>query len=315
MATAKQSPVVLDFNGMPVRFVGTSEKPEWVAADVCEVLGIVNSRRALAEFDADEKGVHSMNTLGGNQELVTVYESGLYRLIFASRKPEAKAFKKWVCNEVLPSIRKFGTYPPPEGGAEPQAQLKPWIDRIRETWGPHCRYVRMKHPDMFTVASQIGMDVMKLEDILHEHNMLTRSGDRPDTSVGLRWSRYRAEQGWPESEQTAPLWSPEYGKDVYVKMYPMSELPAFQRWFGATYMAEKYVNYLDNKKEFKPYEPLVRASAADCACLEVTGAHSRLDPVRRDMLAAHGGVYRSPHVVAIESKAKKPRALKGKRKG
>ena len=61
-------------------------------------------------LDEDEKGVHSMNTPGGAQDLSVVNESGLYSLILTSRKPEAKAFKKWVTAEVLPAIRKHGMY-------------------------------------------------------------------------------------------------------------------------------------------------------------------------------------------------------------
>lgn len=61
---------------------------------------------SLAALDEDEKGVHTMDTLGGNQEMTVISEPGLYSLILRSRKPEAKAFKRWVTSEVLPSIRK-----------------------------------------------------------------------------------------------------------------------------------------------------------------------------------------------------------------
>ena len=65
---------------------------------------------ALSRLDDDEKGVSSIDTLGGVQTMATVNESGLYSLIMGSRKPEAKRFKKWVTAEVLPSIRKTGSY-------------------------------------------------------------------------------------------------------------------------------------------------------------------------------------------------------------
>ncbi|HEY8940294.1 MAG TPA: Bro-N domain-containing protein [Cellvibrio sp.] len=71
---------------------------------------IVNTTRALSRLDSDEKGIHSMNTPGGTQNLTTVNESGLYTLIFTSRKEEATRFKKWVTSEVLPAIRKHGRY-------------------------------------------------------------------------------------------------------------------------------------------------------------------------------------------------------------
>ncbi len=93
-----------------VRAVMIDAEPWFAAVDVCQSLAIVNTARALARLDEDEKGVHSMNTPGGVQELSIVNESGLYSLILTSRKAEAKAFKKWVTAEVLPAIRKHGMY-------------------------------------------------------------------------------------------------------------------------------------------------------------------------------------------------------------
>lgn len=82
----------------------------FVAADVCKALDIKNSRQALSALDADEKGVCITDTLGGRQQVATINESGLYSLIFRSRKEGAKRFKKWVTSEVIPSIRKHGGY-------------------------------------------------------------------------------------------------------------------------------------------------------------------------------------------------------------
>jgi prophage antirepressor-like protein len=64
----------------------------------------------MAKLDNDEKGVSTIYTLGGNQEMAVVSESGLYALIFQSRKPEAKMFRKWVTSEVLPALRRTGEY-------------------------------------------------------------------------------------------------------------------------------------------------------------------------------------------------------------
>lgn len=92
--------VVTDANGEPL----------FVATDVCKTLAIINSRDALNRLDADEKGVVITDTPGGSQQLAVVNESGLYSLILTSRKPEAKAFKRWITHEVLPSIRQTGQY-------------------------------------------------------------------------------------------------------------------------------------------------------------------------------------------------------------
>jgi prophage antirepressor-like protein len=85
--------------------------PWWVAKDVCEVLGIGNVSDAIARLDDDEfDTIEVTDSIGRKQKTYVVNESGLYSLIMTSRKPEAKAFKKWVTAEVLPSIRKTGSY-------------------------------------------------------------------------------------------------------------------------------------------------------------------------------------------------------------
>ncbi len=96
-----------------IRVVGMLDQPEWVAKDVCDVLGITAPAQVVRGFDDDEKGVCSIHTPGGPQEMLTVTEPGLYRLVLQSRKPAAKTFKRWICHEVLPSIRRHGCYPPP----------------------------------------------------------------------------------------------------------------------------------------------------------------------------------------------------------
>lgn len=98
------------YQQIEVRTVMLNDQPWWVAKDVCEVLGHSNSRMALERLDEDEKGVSSIYTLGGKQDVLVVNEPGLYSLILGSRKPEAKAFKRWITHEVIPSIRKNGMY-------------------------------------------------------------------------------------------------------------------------------------------------------------------------------------------------------------
>lgn len=85
-------------------------KPWFSVTDVCEALDIRNSRMAMTRLDDDEKGVSSIDTPGGPQEMNVVNEYGLYSLVLGSRKKEARQFKRWVTHEVLPSIRKHGGY-------------------------------------------------------------------------------------------------------------------------------------------------------------------------------------------------------------
>ena len=85
-------------------------EPWFVGKDICDLLGLANSRKSLQALDEDEKGVTNGYTLGGNQELTVINESGLYHLIFISRKSEAKSIRRWVTGTVLPSIRRTGSY-------------------------------------------------------------------------------------------------------------------------------------------------------------------------------------------------------------
>lgn len=97
-----------------VRVVERDGEPWFVARDVCECLELGNPRTSIALLDEDEKGVHTMDTPGGQQEMSIVSEAGLYSLILRSRKPEAKAFKRWITHEVLPAIRRHGAYLTPD---------------------------------------------------------------------------------------------------------------------------------------------------------------------------------------------------------
>jgi len=99
-----------DFEESPVRTLLRDGAIWFVLADVCRALEIENARNVSPRLDEEEKGVHNVDTLGGSQKMVIVSESGLYALIFTSRKPVAKRFRKWVTGEVLPSIRKTGRY-------------------------------------------------------------------------------------------------------------------------------------------------------------------------------------------------------------
>lgn len=93
-----------------VRSLLQGDTPWFVAADVCRALELGNSRMATERLDDDEKGVSSIDTPGGRQEMTVVNEPGLYALVLGSRKPEARAFKRWITHEVLPSIRQYGFY-------------------------------------------------------------------------------------------------------------------------------------------------------------------------------------------------------------
>lgn len=98
------------FEGQTVRVLERDAMPWFVAQDVCACLSIANHKDAVARLDDDEKGVGITDTLGGEQQVLIVSESGLYALIFKSRKAEAVRFRKWVTGVVLPTLRRTGSY-------------------------------------------------------------------------------------------------------------------------------------------------------------------------------------------------------------
>lgn len=93
-----------------IRTVTKNNEPWFIATDVCSALDISNTSQALTRLDDDEKNTIILNEGIGNPNKSIVSEYGLYNLILASRKKEAKKFKRWITHEVIPSIRKHGAY-------------------------------------------------------------------------------------------------------------------------------------------------------------------------------------------------------------
>lgn len=99
------------FENKPLEvFVQANGDVVFDASEVCRILELSHVGSALRILDEDEKGVHTKHTLGGEQKTAFITEPGLYKLISRSRKPEAKRFDRWVRHEVLPQIRKAGSY-------------------------------------------------------------------------------------------------------------------------------------------------------------------------------------------------------------
>jgi prophage antirepressor-like protein len=99
-----------DGNGEELHWIIRDGEPWFFADSACRAIEIVNHRLAISSIHKDDKGVCDAYTPGGIQSKLIVNESGLYALIFKSRKPEALTFQRWVTSAVLPSIRKTGSY-------------------------------------------------------------------------------------------------------------------------------------------------------------------------------------------------------------
>lgn len=124
-----------------VRVTVINDDPWFCLADICKVLAVDRTSRLLR--DLDEKGLADCHTLtqGGEQQVKFVNEPNLYRVIFRSNKPEAKAFQDWVFNEVLPTIRKTGRYVAPEAPRPgiPDGQWREILDLIHAI-ERHCHF-------------------------------------------------------------------------------------------------------------------------------------------------------------------------------
>ena len=113
--SAADEPQPFDFNGQPIRVVTIDGEPWFVLADACKVLGLTNPSMAAEGIDADAlSSTEVIDSMGRTQTARITDESGIYALAFKSRKDEAKAFTRSVTKEVLPAIRKTGSYGAPK---------------------------------------------------------------------------------------------------------------------------------------------------------------------------------------------------------
>lgn len=118
--------VAFDFESSKVRTLWKDNEPWFVLVDICKALDISNPSRMAQRLDEDERSVYN---LGRQGEAIIINESGLYTVILRSNKPEAKIFKRWVTHEVLPSLRKTGSY---SLSKAPEAELLREIQRLNE---------------------------------------------------------------------------------------------------------------------------------------------------------------------------------------
>ncbi len=114
-----------DFNGNGIKVLIINGEPWFVAQDVCNILDLGNVSKACNPLKDREKNTITLsNGMSGNPTTLIISESGLYRLTMKSRKPEAEPFQDWVCEEVLPTIRKTGKYEVvPQAPALPSREL------------------------------------------------------------------------------------------------------------------------------------------------------------------------------------------------
>ena len=106
---------IFNYNSVEVRTIQKDGETWFVLRDVCNVLGLGTPARVAERLDTDEVSqTHITDSMGRQQEMTIINESGLYNVILRSDKPEAKPFRKWVTSEVLPTIRRHGMYATPD---------------------------------------------------------------------------------------------------------------------------------------------------------------------------------------------------------
>jgi prophage antirepressor-like protein len=145
------------FEGTEVRTIKRADGSEWfVAPDVCICLQIVNVSQATERLDHDEKGICTVYTLGGPQDVSVVSEPGLYRLTSTSRRPEAKRFIRWVWHDVLPTLRRDGVYAMPNGINQINKQLSFIFESQKQLLDGQARQEKRLNNLETSFAEQMG---------------------------------------------------------------------------------------------------------------------------------------------------------------
>lgn len=191
------------FDDQPVRVTDRDGVPWFVLSDVCQALGIANVGNAAARLDDDERdSVRIADAIDRQRETVVVSESGVYALVFTSRKEAAKRFKRWVTHDVLPAIRQTGQF----GGGIPAMALQDpaamreillaYVDRVIESEAMSAQLTekasaldRLANSTgslcVTDAAKSLGMPPKKLFHWLAGQDWIYRRGD------GGAWTAYQ----------------------------------------------------------------------------------------------------------------------------
>lgn len=157
-----------------VRALNIDNEPWFVGRDVAEVLGYSNTRDAISKHvDEEDKGVAKCDTPSGAQQMTIINESGMYSLILSSKLPNAKKFKRWVTSEVLPAIRKTGSYNLPDFN-NPAEAARAWAKEYEEKQKALAQVTEMKPKAEFyddVTGSTDTIDIGSVAKVLNIPNM------------------------------------------------------------------------------------------------------------------------------------------------
>ena len=189
---------IFAFESSAVRSLLKNGEPWFVASDIANILGYKHTPHMIRMLDEDETGVHIVDTLGGNQEVSIIAESGLYACILKSRRPEAKTFRKWVTSEVLPAIRKTGTYIAPDavpgpvitGNLAHAADIVVSADRVFRGFLRSARNAGLSLPKALRLAGEqtrqrTGLDMLHELEINPDEMASTSAPSEPDDALAI----------------------------------------------------------------------------------------------------------------------------------
>lgn len=206
-----------------IRTIQQGENILFVAADVCRALGLSNPSRAVARLDADER---SNFKLGRQGEANVVNEYGLYSLVLTSRKPEAKAFKRWITHEVIPAIRKTGAYSSSSSHTkEMLAEAK--LNNSRARLAAEFRKIAEKTdiPEYKAICQQKAAEALTGAKLLPLQEVQRRTYSAGEIGKQLGISAMKVGQ----LAKRYNLKTPEYGKYFYDKAkYSNKEVETFR---------------------------------------------------------------------------------------
>ena len=185
-----------DFTGQQVRVVVDEHgEPQFVVADVARILGYRDAANAARLVESDERGYSDVSTPGGTQTVLTVNESGLYALVFRSNRPDAITFRRWITGEVLPAIRKTGSYGTP---ALPDITTPAGVLAMAEQFAETARALVASQEEVAALAprAEVGDRLMNADgdlSVADAGKALTRAGVKVGERrlfsllAGLRW--------------------------------------------------------------------------------------------------------------------------------
>ncbi|MCO5252600.1 MAG: Bro-N domain-containing protein [Candidatus Kapabacteria bacterium] len=225
-----------------IKTVEINDEIWFVATDVCKALEIVNVPDAVSRLDDDEKLLSVVPIAGQEHRVTLISESGLYNLIFKSRKSSAQQFRKWITKEVIPSIRKKGYY-----GKIDRSQLPNFITRYKDN------YHKLPANYFSVISEMFARLYIEFEKIGYQIPDRGQDGKQmmPDISVGRGFAKYLRdiESEFYDQHKTYNHTFPD-GKEVDANMYHIDAIPVFIRYIHEKWIPENALNY------FKYRDPL-----------------------------------------------------------